>query len=49
MITVLIQREVVLGVAELLRSTRNEDVIIPKKVLQTGHLITHTQRDGQAL
>lgn len=37
-ITILIQREVILGVAEFLRSTCDEDVILPKEVLKASNL-----------
>lgn len=39
LLTVLIQREVVLSVAELLRSTRNEHVVVAKEILKAGDLL----------
>jgi hypothetical protein len=43
-LTILIQREVILGIAELLRATGNEDIIITKEILKTGDL--EEQRDN---
>lgn len=37
-LTTVIQDEVVLGVAELVRPARDEDVVISKEVLQARHL-----------
>lgn len=37
-LTVIIQREVVLGVAEFLRPACDEDIIIPEEILEAGNL-----------
>lgn len=41
LLTILIQREVVLCVAEFLWSACNEDVIIAKEILEAGDLLRH--------
>lgn len=38
LLTVVVQRKVVLGIAEFLRATSDEDVIVTKEILETGHL-----------
>lgn len=38
-LTVVIQREVILGVAELLRSARDENVVITKEILKASNLL----------
>lgn len=38
MLTILVQREVILGIAEFLWSTCNENVVITKEILQAGNL-----------
>lgn len=37
-LTIIIQREVILGIAEFLWSTRNEDIIITEEILKAGNL-----------
>lgn len=38
-LTVVIQREVILGVAELLRSARDENVVVAKEILKASNLL----------
>lgn len=38
-LTVVIQREVILGVAELLRSARDENVVVTKEILKASNLL----------
>lgn len=38
LLTTVIQRKVILGVAEFLRSTCNEDIVVAKEILKAGHL-----------
>lgn len=38
MLTVVIQREIVLSVAKFLRSACNEDVVVAKEILEAGNL-----------
>lgn len=44
-LTVIIQGEVVLGVAEFLRPACDEDVIIPKEILEAGNLWGQQRED----
>lgn len=43
-LTVVIKREVILGVAEFLWATGDEDVVVPKEVLKASNLL-HQQRE----
>lgn len=38
LLTAVIQRKVILGVAEFLRSACNEDIVLAKEILKAGHL-----------
>lgn len=39
MLTVVIQREVILGVAEFLWSTRDENIVVTKEILKASNLL----------
>lgn len=38
LLTVIVQRKVVLGIAEFLRAASDEDVVVAKEILEAGHL-----------
>lgn len=44
-LTVVIQREVILGVAEFLRSTRDENIVLTKEILKASNLLCRKTKD----
>lgn len=46
-LTVVIKREVVLGVAEFLWATGDEDVVVPEEVLKASNLLHQKTEDQQ--
>lgn len=45
MLTVVIQREVILGVAEFLWSTRDENIVVTKEILKASNLLCRKTKD----
>lgn len=44
-LTVVIQREVILGVAEFLWSTRDENIVLTKEILKASNLLCRKTKD----
>lgn len=47
-LTVVIQGEVILGVAELLWSTRDENIVVPKEILKASNLQKYKRHDNMS-